>query len=192
MHLSSDVLVDLAERTLDASQVPHLRTCEHCRQQVEELRAAMCIAAEADVPEPSPLFWPHLSGRVHEAVSGEPMPADAGRFVWIRMPRAIPVALATFAALVVAIVVVSRFSVPGPQTPPAPAVDSALSVDALPEDPALTLVADLASTMNYDEASEIEISTHAGSVDEAVSSLSAGERQELRRLLTEALRQGGD
>ena len=41
---------------------------------------------EADVPEPSPLFWEHLSQRVHDAVAAEPVPSRswAGRinFAW--------------------------------------------------------------------------------------------------------------
>ncbi len=34
----------------------------------------MSVAAEVEVPEPSPLFWDHLSARVGEAVAAEQAP----------------------------------------------------------------------------------------------------------------------
>ena len=75
MHLGPDELVDLAERAHPESDAPHLLSCVQCRAKVDELRRAMALAAEVDVPEPSPLFWPHLSARVHDAVSAAEAPA---------------------------------------------------------------------------------------------------------------------
>jgi hypothetical protein len=192
MHLGSDELIDLAERTRPESDAPHLRSCERCRAQVEELRRAMATAAEVDVPEPSPLFWPHLSARVHDAVLAEGTPNETGRS-WLIGWRMWPIGLAALAACVVAVVLTSRVSTPARAPAASYQAESTAQPDALPDDdPALNLVADLASTLTYEEASELEISTHAGSVDEAVSGLSADERQELHRLLNDALRRPGD
>jgi hypothetical protein len=193
MHLRPDELVDLAESTRDDSEAPHLRSCELCRGKLAELRTTMSIAAEVDVPEPSPLFWEHLSSRVRDAAAAEGVRT---RFGWsfAARGRAWSVPLALAAALVLAIVVVSR----GPVRESVPAsplrTESVAALESLPDDPALNLVADLAATMTYEEASE-EIGAHAGgaeSIDEAVNSLSLTERQELRRLLDEALRRPGD
>src|SRR5437762_12868319 len=35
----------------------------------------LALLRDVDVPEPSPLFWDHLSQRVREAVANEPPPA---------------------------------------------------------------------------------------------------------------------
>jgi hypothetical protein len=191
MHLGSDDLIDLAERTRPESDAPHLRTCARCRAQVEELRRAMTTAASVDVPEPSPLFWQHLSARVHDAIAAEEMPSQTMRG-WLIGWRMWTAAASALVACVAAVLLTSR--VPSEPAPPASHLaESIAPPDALPDDdPALNLVADLASTLTYEEASELETSTHAGSVDEAVGGLSAAERQELHRLLNDALRHPGD
>jgi hypothetical protein len=198
MHLNVEELVDLAEGARDDSSLAHVTTCERCRQQLADLRAALGAAASADVPEPSPLFWDHLSNRVREAVATEGAPAGAGW--WNRWPRwassgALPVWLGALAAVVLAVVLTSRMApLPGwPAHAGIPAdADIIQPFDAPADDPALRLVADLVGNMEYEDASAIEISTHAGAVDEAVSSLSADERQELQRLLTAEMKRPGD
>lgn len=191
MHLSSSELLDLAEGTSDESRLPHLRGCERCRRRVEELRATMSAAADVDVPEPSPLFWQHLSTRVHDAVSADGAPFEGNVWRWARGWRGWSMSVAAAAALLLATAIATRVSAPAPQSVAATRSESLPAIDPLPDDPALNMVADLAATMNFDDASEIEVSMHAGGVDEAVGGLSAGERQELRRLLSEALRQPG-
>jgi hypothetical protein len=191
MHLGSDELIDIAERTRPESDAPHLRTCERCRAQVEELRRAMTMA-DVDVPEPSPLFWQHLSARVHDAVAAEGTPNETGRS-WQIGWRMWTAGIGALVACIAAFVLTSRVPIPAPAPAASRAAESIVQPDALPDDdPALTLVADLASTLTYEEASELETGTHAGSVEEAVSGLSPAERQELHRLLNDALRRPGD
>jgi len=105
MHLSPDALVDLAERTANDADVPHLRTCERCRRQLDELRTMMSAAADVDVPEPSPLFWQHFSSRVQEAVSAEGQPGQTRTWSWTRGWRAWAVPVGAVAALVLAVVI---------------------------------------------------------------------------------------
>src|ERR1051325_8890597 len=71
MHLTPEELLDLAEGARAESAAPHLEPCAACREHVAALRATMSLAADVDVPEPSPLFWDHLSRRVREAVAAE-------------------------------------------------------------------------------------------------------------------------
>jgi hypothetical protein len=193
MHLGSDELIDLAERTRPESDAPHLRSCERCRAKVDELRRAMAAAAEVEVPEPSPLFWPHLSARVRDAISTEGPTSETGRRVLVGW-RMWTVGLAALAACFVAAFITARVFTPARGPAASYPAESTIQADASSpdDDPALNLVADLASTLTYEEASELEVSTHAGSVDEAVSGLSADERQELHRLLNDALRRPGD
>ena len=73
-HLSPEELIDLVEdreRLLGAGRAAHLKSCQSCRQQVEELRGVMLEASDVTVPEPSPLFWEHSSKRLSEAVEAD-------------------------------------------------------------------------------------------------------------------------
>ena len=71
-HLTPQELIDLAEDERLEPSLPHLASCDHCRREITNLRAAMGRAAEAEVPEPSPLFWEHFSSRVREAIARLP------------------------------------------------------------------------------------------------------------------------
>src|SRR5438876_689846 len=70
-HVKPEQFVDLAEGTLPETAVPHLAACEACRRELADLRAMMSEASGVDAPEPSPLFWDHLSARVREVVAEE-------------------------------------------------------------------------------------------------------------------------
>src|SRR4029077_15291184 len=106
MHLSARQLVDLAEGTQPESAAPHLASCAICRRQLADMRAMMSVAAEAEVPEPSPLFWDHLSARVAEAVAAEQAPRRSwiGAVSWTRLVAP----LASAAALLLLVLVVSN------------------------------------------------------------------------------------
>jgi hypothetical protein len=203
-HLRFDELVDLAEGTCAESGAPHLRTCESCRRQLADLRSTMAAAARVEVPEPSPLFWDHLSERVREAVAAD----SVSRGAWWRPltwpPTAVPAAAqaAGAAGVVVAIVfaalLMSRVLSPvSPAGEPAssPAGPGVLLVwPELGDDPSLSLVADLATQMDWDgdAASELTAPSHVGAADQVMGELSAGERIEMRRLLQAELARPSD
>src|SRR5262245_49524810 len=143
MHLSPEELLDLAEGTRSPASAPHLAKCEACRRQLDELRSVMETLA-VDVPEPSPLFWDHLSARVREAVAQDKAPARSwfgfGRWSWG--------IAAVMAAAVVAIAVSLT-----PRTPPSPAARAQVAVQepaaetgfsTLADDPSFMLLGDLA------------------------------------------------
>src|SRR5437899_561452 len=76
-HLSIEELIDLTEPDIASSRsrlTAHLSTCAECRRQVAELRQMLSGAADAAVPEPSPLFWDHLWTRIREEIAAEPAP----------------------------------------------------------------------------------------------------------------------
>jgi hypothetical protein len=70
-HLNRVTLLEIVEGTRSAQSVLHLTECEGCRAKLAGLQAAWQAAADVNVPEPSPLFWDHLSARVREAVAAE-------------------------------------------------------------------------------------------------------------------------
>jgi hypothetical protein len=205
-HLNAEQLVDLAEGTLAERATPHLDECDTCRRALAQLRATLldagAVPGERDVPEPSPLFWEHLSARVRESVAAEGLPHSV-RWLerWRRAlePRFVWPALVGVAGACVLAVVASRPPA-GPLPIPAKPLPVAenTQLPSLPpleplgvaDDPSLNLMADYGTTLAWDDIrQEMALDAHAGGTDEAVIALSAEERQELQRLLEEEMSQ---
>jgi hypothetical protein len=193
MHLTPEQLLDVADGTRADREFPHLQSCATCARQLSGLRSAIEAAAEVSVPEPSPLFWDHLSERVRTAVAEEPRRGQIA-FVWHRWWR-----LAASAAIIAAVVFLVapqlwRIRAPGTTDSSFRPPDEIMQADAVPafdEDPALTLLADLSAGMDWDAAAEAGLVPADGAVDGIVLALSDEERVELHRLLQEALAKSG-
>jgi len=193
MHLNPEELIDLAEDARAEAAVPHLQVCEVCRHQVVALRATMSAAADIDTPEPSPLFWDHLSHRVREAIGREEAPASRAAW-WASTARASWRAWAI--AGVAAAVIVSIYTT-APRTFSPPRFLQSRGADQSPshplepfgaaDDPSLALFADLTEQIDPQAIAEVDWSRHAGAADEMVGSLTEDERLELQRLLKEEL-----
>jgi hypothetical protein len=199
-HLSEGDLIDLAEGARPEGSAPHLATCEPCRRQLADLRAVISAAAGVEVPEPSPLFWQHLSARVREAVSNEERAsASAWMRPWLGWRSAAPAV--AVAALVMAAAFMWRTEWPRPVVSPenlepysaevaeaTPGADEGVS---LADDASLGLIGGLAGDLDWDATVEAGLSMRAGAVDRAVLELSANERMELQRILKEELSRSG-
>jgi hypothetical protein len=189
MHLKPDELVDLAEGAGAESSVRHLASCEACRTELQTLKTAMALAADVDVPEPSPLFWDHLSRRVSDAVAaaGSPKPVW---WSWLK-----PAAAGACAAIIIALAVNVRDARIRHDTA-APTASTAVVSEAMPDpqlddtDPSLVLVAELTSEMDLDGATEAGLAPQ-GSAEHAVTHMDRAELRELRQLLKEALANSG-
>jgi hypothetical protein len=162
----------------------------------------MSAAQEVDVPEPSPLFWDHLSSRVSAAVAAEDAAARlkpsrfgflAGR--WLLWPSIAGVA----AVLSIAVALGSRVMAPGPSSAvaPPPAVFVAQAPPPAVEllgDPAddvsLMLVASLTDAVDLDTVHEAGLATR-GSAEAAITHMNESELRELGRLLKEELARSG-
>jgi hypothetical protein len=77
----------------------HVETCTECRSRVDEVRQGLQLAREAEVPEPSPLYWEAFRRQVGRRISDERPAARAWRLV---------PALAALAAVVAFAVVTSH------------------------------------------------------------------------------------
>jgi hypothetical protein len=192
-HLTQEELLDVADGTRRGDEFPHLESCAACVRHVADLRGAIEAAAEVKVPDPSPLFWDHLSQRVREAVADEQRTERRPSFVespWLRW---------ALAGAVVAVIVVVAARAPRPvptsagDAPATMSGDSSQPVElpAFEDDPALALLADLTWGMYWDSTAEAGLVPADGAVDRVVFALSAEERVELHRLLEEALRGSG-
>ena len=189
-HLSSEILLDVAEGTRSESAVAHLATCAVCREQLADLRETMAIIA-VEVPEPSPLFWDHLSVRVREAVAAEATHSTS-RWSFRRVSFTLAGAMSA-AAVVIAVSLTMRtpelIDMPSGTVPPAVTVVDDIRTTA--EDPSLSLLADLAGGLDWDSAAEAGMTMEAGEVDNRLTELTDAERIELQRLLREAMSGSG-
>jgi hypothetical protein len=194
-HLSSVEFVDLLDGVRSRASEQHLSECDRCRGEFAGLREMRDAATSTDVPEPSPLFWEHLSARVHEAVAQEvPAPGErSGRVSlfggwWVRAAAGIAVSALVIAA---AVTLGSRPDAPRPLPPPAraqPDPAALTPLQGLPDDGSFELVAGFGGTLDWDDLREqMAVSAHAGRLDGGVDELDGGERRELERLLKEEL-----
>jgi len=198
-HLDEAALLDVAEGLPSEHTAAHLAGCERCRAQVEELRSAMHLAEDGTVPEPSPLFWDHLSARVREAIAeeatGERVSVSSG---WAARLWSWQMVTAAVAAAAIIIVAVNRHSTSGTNAAqsavaPAPAIattpgDLTPSID---NDPSLSFIADLAGDLDWDDAVEAGLTSGADAVERVVQDMSDDERRELRRVLQEEMGRPG-
>ncbi len=197
MHLTSEELVDIAEGTRSEASAPHLAGCDPCRAQLSDLRAMMSAAADVDVPEPSPLFWDHLSSRVSAAIAAEApgtqLAPSRELFRTLFGSRTLQVAVALAASLLIVVLVNGRRTVPAVVEAPgltiADAVADPLGV-AADDDDSLTLVASLTDGQDLETVREAGLAPR-GSAEHAVTHMSDGELRELRRLLKEELTRPG-
>ena len=203
-HLTHGELVDLVDGVLPEQRVVHLGACARCRQQADELRAVMREAREVVVPEPSPLFWDHLSARVREDVAAE---LATGSPNWWPGWSPSRLALALTAAAAILVGAVSGVMFRSPTEEVRLGVDrlAALqelglsSADAKPElfeswgdEPGWALVVTVAQGIEWwDELGAAGLLISSSAAERAVLQLSTEGRRELARLLQAELEGGG-
>lgn len=173
-HLTTDELVDALEGGLAPARQSHLDACQPCQQQLTELSALLGETRKVDMPEPSPLYWQHLSQRVRTAIDAEPL-STGGWGSWLRWPVLAPIA--ALALIVMALAVALPRQV---QMAPTVAVNES---DEAPLDDSFAIVADLVGDLDWDTAMSAGLIVEPGAADQAVLQLTALEQQELTRLL---------
>lgn len=92
-HLEDDVLLDVTLGVASAAATRHAEECDSCARRIADARAGLALAAGAEAPEPSPLFWDAFRRRVGTAIEAEPRPRRFGGFF-------VPALLATAATVV--------------------------------------------------------------------------------------------
>jgi hypothetical protein len=198
-HLSPEELCDLIEveghaEVSPSSQRIHLTECSACQLRLDDAKKVLALVSDVAVPEPSPLFWDHLSVRVRDAVRLEreaPASPWKGWLSWRTWPTGQAVAVGAVASVVVlaSAVAIWRES-PSPTAPISTAAGDQLGAgDApLPEDEAsLSLLAGLAGELSWEDVSEAGLSMRRGTVESVMMELTAEERLELQRLLQKEL-----
>ncbi|MCC6988410.1 MAG: hypothetical protein IT181_05395 [Acidobacteria bacterium] len=192
--LTPDEFVDLVDGTLAAGREAHLADCAACAATATDVREALAAAMSAEVPEPSPLFWPSVNARVQAAVAES---AATGWRAWLRLDVLVPIA--GLALVVVAIASAVDGLSPGGRIPTGPdvavadgpvefaseAADDAPAAPAATDD-ALAMVADLASALPEGGWDALGV-TRLPDLDIAAAALSVEERDALAALLQSAV-----
>jgi hypothetical protein len=200
-HLSESEFVDFASDALDPRRAAHVETCASCREQSDVLRAMLRDVSSVVVPEPSPLFWEHMSARVRDGVAAAPVPSRFG-WRWPGIRSLVPIgAAAAVAVAVISGALMLRTAPDG--RPSVPVITEHAAATAAPDatpratpDPDNAEVWDVltsaASTIRFDEAHAAGMHVHPAAIDHAVQGLSAAERNELGRLLQSELKRSSD
>ncbi len=207
-HLSDESLIELAEENAarpaadrSAAAHPHLAECAQCRQMFEDARAALLRLSAVDVPEPSPLFWNHLSARVHEAIeSGDagPAPARAWLPAWGWRSAIFAGLMVTLALIAGAQIAVRRHHAQVPLSAKSvsePAYDN-VHVESISDPAAIQdeadgswqLVCEMASSADLDTTTRAGgFALQPGAAERAALQLTPDEQRELVRLLRAAV-----
>lgn len=181
-HLTPEQFVEALERPLPPERQAHLAVCAACATSLGEMRLLMDdVALAGAVPEPSPLFWDHLSARVRAAVDVEPVPVTPWWGGWR--------GVATISGVigVVALAVVLRSSnAPTPVVGGAAAVSTTsdvATVAAEASDDVWNMIAVAAPAMPVDAMFEAGLKPGPAATQAAIESLTNAQRQELVKLL---------
>ncbi len=192
-HLSPSELVDIAEGSLPSDARPHVARCAACRRRVSELQSTLRLATEVEVPDPSPLFWDHLSGRIREALADQLPTHEPSWFSWRLVTSVAGVALVVIAVGVTWTSTVRQRPSGVPTANEQVDTDSSSMVGWTDpaEDPSLAFVAELADNLEWDAVTEAGLGPGAGALDHALGDLTQDERVEFHRLLVDALAKAG-
>ena len=196
-HLSPSELVEFVEGTLATRRAGHAEACDTCRAAAAEFDRAMQRAAILDegVPEPSPLFWDHLSARVRDAVANERVSRTPGWLVSLR-PLA-PVAAAVVVLVLLSATVILRRPMTSASESIADVVrvEPGMDVDST-IDPAHGEVWEVltaaAADLELDDARAAGMSVQPAAIDRALQRLNADELNELGRLLQSELKRSSN
>lgn len=180
-HLTPEQFVDALEQPLPADRQAHLAVCANCANELAEMRLLMGdVTLAGTVPEPSPLFWNHLSARVLEAVDAEPVPVTPWWGGWRSVATLVGV------VGVVALAVVLRPSLtqaPTVADTAAVAATEAAVVAAAESDEMWSLIALVSPSMPADKIFEAGLQPNPAATEAAIESLTNAQRQELVKLL---------
>jgi hypothetical protein len=147
---------------------------------------------EAEVPEPSPLFWEHLSQRVHHAVAAEPVPSRSwsGRLTLAWAGGVVGAVAMILLAVTVSMrhqpVQVGSAAVARPVV--AEPVAAGNSLPALEDDASFSVMGELASEMDFEEAGAAGLTVSPSTAENAFSQMSGDEQRAVVELLQQEIK----
>ncbi len=194
-HLSAQEFVNALDGALAAARQSHLEGCASCQTQVDQLRAVMAKTGDdAQIPEPSPLFWDHFQARVLTAVQAESQPARRAWWTNWADVRTLIAGSAVVIALVASVTLyVNRQVTPVPATlaDGGEVVESGVLADASAalESDEWEFVSSVMGGLEGDDIHEVLTPSH-DAVDAAFEALTVAERDRFMKLLKAELGEG--
>jgi hypothetical protein len=187
MHLSSQECVTALDRALSPARQNHLDACPSCQVQVAELGAVVEAAAQdADVPEPSPLFWDHFHTRVLAAVEhAESSPRAWWGTNWLDARTLLAIGAVVMMVAASLAVYVSRPAIPMTETTAdAGAIEPGMIADATPplSGDEWEFVASVMGTLDEEGMHEV-LAPSSNAVDTALEGLTSDQRERFIKLL---------
>lgn len=171
-HVPDETLMDVVDDAATPAAQAHVAACAECRGRVEEAREGLALSREAEIPEPSPLYWQAFRRQV-----GRRVETESRRASWWRL---VPIAAA--AAGLIAMVPILHAPAPAPVGPSLPAWSALPPVD---QDPGLAVLQGFASTEGD------LVATHEGrGVTEYIATLSDDESRALADVLQDRIEKG--
>ncbi len=79
-HASDQELMDVLDGEGAERTSAHVETCQRCRSRLDQARGGLLLARDADVPEPSPLYWESFRRQVGRRIEDEPHAARVPRW----------------------------------------------------------------------------------------------------------------
>ena len=192
MHLSSQECVTALDNELTPARREHLDACESCQEQVTELRALVNEAAhDADVPEPSPLFWDHFQTRVLTAVQREEPSRRTWWTTWLDTRTFVAIGVLAVVAASVALYMNRPIAPVADSLADATAVESSAVAETTTslDGDEWEFVASVMGTLEGDDIHEV-LAPSPNAVDAAMESLTGDERDRLVKLLKAEMGEG--
>jgi hypothetical protein len=135
-HLTEEALIDVLEGAATPAARAHAEACAECGARLADATSGLALARDADVPEPSPLYWHSFRTQVGSRIEAEP----ASRWKQVFTSPWLAAAAAVIAATAVLVPRAAR--TPAPSPPTAAVVLPAWSpLPPADEDPGLELLA---------------------------------------------------
>lgn len=72
-HLPEEALMDVLDGVAAPAARAHAAACAECGARLAEAASGMTLAREADVPEPSPVYWQRFRTQVGSRIEAEPV-----------------------------------------------------------------------------------------------------------------------
>ena len=172
-HIADDQWVSVVDDVAEPEVRAHLQACAQCRATAEEVRGGWALAREADVPEPSPLYWESFRRRVGQAIAEE----QVARPRWSFLPMG--GALAAAASLVIAVSLWTGGSTPATSPVPAATLEAWSPLPAADEDESLPVLMAAGEDLDESAACADVSSCLADMSDDEAQGLEEALRQEL-------------
>jgi hypothetical protein len=178
-HVPDGRLLEVLEG-IGAADRRHVEGCAQCQARLAEARDGLALALDAEVPEPSPLYWESLRRQVSRAVEREGQRRPA--FWRVSFGPALAAA-----AVLAGIVTFLPRSDPGPEPVPEQTLPAWSALPPAEEDPGLDVLRAVAPVV-----ADAALPAACSAVNECVADLSDEESQALAESLRREIGEGRD